>query len=219
MSTMSSDGVEDVTLADRLVRAADELIGDGPPDGVTIDRVAAAAGVSRATAFRYLGKREDLIAAVALRRAAHYVDACQADMDRYPDCFDQLAAAFRFVVREVPKDLVLREFFVVRNAPNFDADVHDLAAALLKPLFEIGQSTGAIRRDVPIADLITWTTEQVYLAMQQGDRAEEKAVDRVERFLTPALAPRSLEGSPSDIARTLIRDASASLKRALDALD
>jgi AcrR family transcriptional regulator len=206
---------EEPTIFDRLVRAADAALSRSSVEDVTIDAVAAAAGLSRATAFRQLGKRDDMVAAVALMRSTDYARACIDGMNRYPGTFEQIEEAFRFLARKIPTDPVIRAFLATRTAAGFDSDVHDLATATLGPALERGRLVGEIRTDVPMTDIITWTVEQLYLAMQQTDRSDKAIGERVRSFLTPALAPRL---RADDALRLRLDVVSAALDEARQAL-
>lgn len=52
-----------------ILRATEELLREHSPDEVSIDRVAAAAGVGKGTVFRRFGDRHGLMLALVMRRA------------------------------------------------------------------------------------------------------------------------------------------------------
>jgi AcrR family transcriptional regulator len=215
MSQMSRD-VDEFSLVAPLVRVADLALRTGSVDSVTIDTVAAQAGVSRATAFRQLGRRDDMIVAVALLRAGEYTKVCIEEMDREFGTFAKIEAGFLYLVQVLPADPVMNELLVIRTAAELDVDAHDLATALLGPVFERGRLDGQVRVDVPMSDIVTWTLEQLYLAMQQRDRSEEVIRKRVRAFLTPAL---SVRGRPDDAVRAHADKVAAALESAQRALD
>src|SRR5262245_7197879 len=99
----------------RLVQAADSVITTRGIDSTTIDAVALAAGVSRATAFRHLGKREDMIVAVGVRRAATYGRECTTRMNVYQNALAQLEIAFQYLARAIPDDDVMKELLTLRT--------------------------------------------------------------------------------------------------------
>jgi AcrR family transcriptional regulator len=177
------------SVLDRLVSAADAALLDVDIDAVTIQAVALAAGVSRATAFRQLGTREDMIVAVAMLRAARYARSCVAEMHHYTSVFDMIEIAFLYLARELPADPVMRALFMVQTAADIGDEAGELATATLGPVIEQGRSCGVIRTDVSAERVMSWIVEQLYLAIQQPDRADDAVRERVRLFLIPALTP------------------------------
>ncbi|WP_140694344.1 TetR/AcrR family transcriptional regulator [Mycolicibacterium hodleri] len=209
---------DESSVVDRLVRAADAELGRDDLQTVTIDVVAAAAGISRATAFRHLGRREDMIVAVALRRAASYAEACVNEINGHSGTFAQLEVAFLYLVRELPNDPVIRELLVIRTAAELDSEAHELVTSTLGPVYERGRRAGQIRIDVPIGDIITWTVEQLYLAMQQRDHSERAIRKRVQGFLAPALSMQGGGDAASALVQARIDVVCATLDEARQAL-
>jgi len=118
-------------------------------DGANMNDVAAAAGVARATVYRYFPNREALldelvhaaIDDVDARLAAARIDAVPVD--------DGVARAVRALL-DVGDAFVL----LVRQHQNTDAERYD--RSLLRPLrelFERGQADGQVRRDIASARL------------------------------------------------------------------
>jgi len=189
---------------DRLVNAADGALRAGGPDAVTIEAVAAAAGVSRATAFRQLGKREDMIVAVGLLRAERYARACADEVATKETAFDQLQSAFEFVINELPGDPVMRALTNVRTIADLADDIHELVTETFGPVVELGRASGQIRVDVSTEQVVRWVVEQLYLAIQDRDRSVDAVRDRLSTFVFPALAPGSASHSSSAAALTQV---------------
>jgi AcrR family transcriptional regulator len=61
--------------------------------------VAAEAGVSRGSVYRYFADRDALVEAVLERTADRFVAASEPELDRAPDLAGQLAAAVMFILR------------------------------------------------------------------------------------------------------------------------
>jgi AcrR family transcriptional regulator len=186
----------------RLVQAADSVISTGGIDSASIDAVALAAGVSRATAFRQLGKREDMIVAVGVLRAATYARECVALMGAHRTAFTQLESAFQYLVRTIPDDPVMNEVLALRTADELRADVREASLAILEPPIELGRQQGQIRSDLETERLVHWIIEQLYLALQQRDRSEESVRARVYDFIAPALAGGPATHTSAATART-----------------
>lgn len=204
-------------MVDRLVRAADLAFRRDGVEGVSIDAVAADAGVSRATAFRHLGKRDQMILAVTLLRSRRFASECTVLMNQHVGAFAQLEAAFVYLVRELPDDPVVRELFAMRAPDDLGPGTHEQAVRTLGPAVESGRAAGEIRRDVSVDQIIDWTVEQLYLAVQQADRTEAAVIDRVRTFLAPALAA-DRERVVSTNLRSRVETLESALKHAGQAL-
>ena len=222
---LMSTSVEDTrdqraTVRDRLIRAADLALRRYGVDQVSIDAVAAAAGVSRATAFRQLGGRDQMIIAVALSRSHRFARECSAVMARYVGAFAKLEAAFVYLVGELPSDPIIRELFALTPGGDFGPEAHAIAAATFGPAIEAGRAAGEVRHDVPTDEMVRWTVEQLYLAVLQTDRTDAAVIRRVRAFLAPALgAHRDSEFSGSALSRIQSMDfALGQAREALTAL-
>ena len=206
------------SVRDRLIRAADAALQRDGADGVSIDAVAAEAGVSRATAFRQLGKRDDMIVAVALVRSRRCTGECAVLMRRHTGVIAKLEAAFVHLVRELSSDPIVRLLFASRAPDDLGPGVREEAVAILGPVIEAGRAAGEIRTDISLDQIIDWTVEQLYLAMQKVDRSEGAVVDRIQTFLAPALAA-DRERLVSSHLRSRIETLDAALQQGAQALD
>ena len=188
MST-STDHTADqpATVRGRLIHAADVALQRYGPDQVSIEAVAAAAGVSRATAFRQLGGRDQMIIAVALSRSHRFARECSAVMARHVGAFAKLEAAFIYLVAELPNDPIIRELFVLTPGGDFVPEAHAIATATLGPAIEAGRAAGEVRDDMSTDEMVRWIAEQLYLAVLHTDRSDGAVTRRVRAFLTPAL--------------------------------
>jgi AcrR family transcriptional regulator len=219
MSTSASDnrGEEGSVLA-RLTRAADLVLRRDGVDNVSMEAVASEAGVSRATAFRQLGGRDQMIVTVALWRARRYADECIALMGQQVGAFAKLEAAFVYLVAALSNDAVVRELFALRPADDLGPGAHALAVATFGPAIDEGRSAGEFRTDVPVDDIVDWTTEQLISAVRQKDHSDEAVIRRVRMFLTPALADHRTGAVPSNI-RSRIDTLESTLGQVMKALE
>ncbi|MUL65983.1 hypothetical protein BOO86_16015 [Mycobacterium sp. CBMA 234] len=209
------------TVRDRLISAADAALRKNGVDSMTVEAVAQTAGISRATAFRQLGKREDMIVAVGVQRAADYARRCAVEMAGAATASEKLHVAFQFLVRELPEDPVMRAVVTVRTAADLTIDVHDLLAETFGPVVDTGRVSGEIRADVPAEQVILWIVEQLYLAIQQPDRDPVAVRDRLRLFVFPALAPTAVASASSASVRAHVDGLAAALQdaeRAVSAL-
>jgi AcrR family transcriptional regulator len=205
------------SVRDRLIRTADVWLRHHAVDQLSIEAVAAAADVSRATAFRKLGGRDQLVVAVALARSDRFVRECATEMAGHVGVFAKLEAAFLYLVGELPHDPIIREFFALKSAGDFGPEADVLANATLGPAIEAGRATGEVRDDVPTEEIVHWTIEQLYLAVLQTDRSPAAVVKRVRTYLTPALSARRTHEFSGSI-RSRIESLDFALDRAREAL-
>jgi AcrR family transcriptional regulator len=186
----SGGWAEPDSVRDRLIRAGDEWLHRHGVGQLSIGAVAEAAGVSRATAFRKLGGRDQLVVAIALARGDRFARECSAQMAARVGAFAKLEAAFLYLVGELPNDPIIRELFALRSPDDLGPEADALATATLGTVIEAGQAAGEVRDDMPTSDIVHWTVEQLYLAVVQADRSPAAVVKRVRTFLTPALSAR-----------------------------
>jgi AcrR family transcriptional regulator len=209
--------IKEPSVLDRLVSAADTALLDVDIDAVTIQAVAVAAGVSRATAFRHMGTREDMIVAVAMLRGARYARTCAIEMDRCTSVFDKIETAYLYLTRELLDDPVMRALFMVQTAADIGDEASELAMATLGPVIDQGRANGIIRTDVSAERIMAWIVEQLYLAIQQTDRTDAAVRERVRLFLIPALTPDRITMSRSGHWTVQLDAVSDALSHAVEA--
>lgn len=205
------------SVRDRLVRTADVWLHRHRVGELSIEAIAAAAHVSRATAFRKLGGRDQLVLAVALARSDRFALECATEMARHVGAFAKLEAAFLYLVRELPNDPIIRELFALKSAGDFGPEADAIANTTLGPAIEAGRAAGEVRDDVPIAEIVHWTVEQLYLAVLQTDRSPAAIIKRVRTYLTPALSTHRTHQLSGSI-RSRIASLDFALEQARDAL-
>ncbi|ORV48256.1 hypothetical protein AWC05_06930 [Mycobacterium florentinum] len=204
-------------LRARLIRAADVWLRHHGVDQLSIEAIAAAARVSRATAFRKLGGRDQLVVAVALARSDRFTRECTTEMARQVGTFAKLEAAFLYLVRELPNDPIVREFFALKPAGDFGPEADAIANATLGPAIEAGRAAGEVRDDVPVDEIVHWTVEQLYFAVMQTDRSPDAVINRVRTYLAPALSAHRTDQFSGSI-RSRVESLDSALEQARAAL-
>jgi AcrR family transcriptional regulator len=99
-----------------IIDAATVAFASGGATATTIDDVARAAGVSRATVYRYAGGRDDLIVQVALRRFDEWVDGVVTHVARFDTVADIITEAIVWTARTVEHDPSLGALFAAGTA-------------------------------------------------------------------------------------------------------
>ena len=177
---MSSDG----TLRDehkratreRIVRAVAELVADAHPAAVSVPAVAARAGVSVATVYRYFPTKEALLDASAMVLGG---DGTVATLDAYPSSFDDVARVlpeqFAAIARQIPiarnqlASPLGRQLRQVRWATKQAAMATALQGEGIDPTSSEGERLAAV------ADVLTSSTAVLELHDKAGIPIDEAA--------------------------------------------
>ena len=78
----------EVDLRERLVAATAALIDEEGPLAVRVDKIARRAGCSRATVYRYVADKDELVREVLVSRSAEIAERLEADIDENGDPAD-----------------------------------------------------------------------------------------------------------------------------------
>jgi AcrR family transcriptional regulator len=210
--------IEDGTVKDRLIRAADSEIAAHGVNAVQMDLVAKVAGVSRATAFRQLGSVSEMLVQVALLRARRHVAAVEALMATKTGVFAKLEAALVYTARELPSDPSISALIAQHSASVHDPRVHQVAVDCMGPVLDEGQRSGQVRTDIGIGEMVDFLVEQTYLAAEEIQRSDDETRRRFRHFMIPGLAASS-GSSGEHVSRTMeVQDAVAVAVEALNNL-
>ena len=91
-------------IRERLLDSAEACVERFGPSKTSMEDVARAAGVSRATVYRYFDNRDDVLGAVASRQAAEVAaEALGYLAERYDNMSDWIVEGLLFSLREIPK--------------------------------------------------------------------------------------------------------------------
>ena len=188
--------IEDATVRDRLIRAADAEIAERGMESVQMEAVAIRAGVSRATAFRQLGNVAEMLVEVALLRARRHTAAVESVMATKIGVFNKIETALIYTSRELSVDPSISALIAQRSTSAHHPRVHRLALDSMGPVLLEGQRTGEVRTDLGIDEMIDFLVEQTYLTAEELDRSDAAIRRRFRHFIVPALAANN--GSPGE---------------------
>lgn len=183
---------------DRLIDAAEQCFARYGVAKTTVEDVASAAGVSRATVYRYFdGGRDELILAVLMREASKFLGRLDRRLDRQRSFADALVEGVVYTLREIRGEQQLALLF----APEIAGHTGSIAGAsealfratteFLRPLLEDAQRSGDMRNDVDIDDAAEWILRTILsLLTVQGPvrRSDARLRQFLHAFLVPALA-------------------------------
>ncbi|CAM3249021.1 TetR family transcriptional regulator [Mycobacterium intermedium] len=176
--------------ADRILDAAERLFTERDPESVGMNEIAAAAGCSRATLYRYFESREALRIAYVHRETHRLGRQVLSGADDDEDPRERLVSSILATLRMVRESPPLAAWFLATRAP-IGARMADqsevitaLAASFLHSLGLVSQTDGApsiVERRARWAVRII-----VSLLMFPGrDEADERAM--IEEFLAPVM--------------------------------
>lgn len=162
----------------------------------TIEDVAQASELSRATVYRECGNREALLLAVAARDAERLASEAERYLQRFDDVGAWIVEGMLFCLREIPKRSVLSQLvtggsFAASNRLVLTSDrMLAIGAEILRPTFELARREGLLHGDLELDSLIEWVLRIVmsYLAVPGPlSRSEEDLRLQLRNLLLPAV--------------------------------
>lgn len=104
-----------------LLEVAQECIAGHGFSKVTLSDVAAAAGVTRPTVYRYFGSAEELLNAAAVTASGGYLERTRSRAMALDDPVDRVVEAMVISISEIPDDPYLVELFQMRHVVSVHA--------------------------------------------------------------------------------------------------
>lgn len=188
---------------ERLLDAAEACLRRYGLSKTTVEDVARAAGVSRATVYRQIGSRDALVLAVAAREAERCAAAAMDHLQQFDDIGSWVVEGVLFCLRDIPKRPVLAQL----GAPQDWADASRLVlrsermlaigSDLLRPMFERARREGLLAPSVELDAFIEWGLRIVmsFLAMPgPARRSEEELRQLLRTMLLPAIVQEGARG-------------------------
>ncbi|HEY3686572.1 MAG TPA: TetR/AcrR family transcriptional regulator [Streptosporangiaceae bacterium] len=149
------------TVRERIVRAAEECFESHGVAKTTVETIAAAAGMSRATVYRHFsGGKDEVIREVVVRDVGDFLAEAEKRLRGRVSAGDALVDSIMGAVAFVRGRPRLALLF----APEFagqtgkitggDAALAELVTAYVRPYFDQAQAAGQIRAEVDVADAV-----------------------------------------------------------------
>lgn len=162
----------------------------------TMEDVARAASVSRATVYRYFTDRDSLVAESVTRRARANMGPARAGIARWTAIEDKLVEGICEDIRKGMLDpmmhrLVSPEEMILSTALLTDSGrAVELTYELWEPVLAAAQRTGEIRPELDLRLVCEWISEIEIMYISRGAE-EASSLDRVREkiraFVVPAL--------------------------------
>jgi AcrR family transcriptional regulator len=185
-------------LRARLVAATAEIVAEDGPLAVRVEDVARRAGCSRATVYRYVADKDELVREVLVERSAAIAERLEAEIDEDGDPADWIVEGLlrhADAVRAEPWYQALERqgaTEAVARVGGGPAAVIGLAAPLVARFLSRIEARGALRRDITLEQATEWLVV-VHLgllgpAVLQRTRQDRAAMLR--RFVAYSLLDR-----------------------------
>jgi AcrR family transcriptional regulator len=166
----------------------------------TVEDIATAAGISRATVYRYASGRDDLILAVLMRSADQFFTRLGRRLLRPTGSMsDRIVEGILYTLDQIRTDENLRLLFAA-EAVGVTGTIAGASEALfarsadyLRPLLSRAQADGELRADLNADELAEWLIRIILsLLTVQGPKPRSRKEIRtmLEHYLVPALGSR-----------------------------
>lgn len=195
--------MSDLSLRDRILEAAEECFATHGVVETTMDHLVHASGVPRATLYRHVGNKEQMILAVALRHMDEVLARIEDIMASYDDLGDGLVRAVDYVVEVAStQELVGVQFapatgsarLVRLTEPTREAIVERLVGFMSRVL-EPFRARGQVRDGLLDAEAAAWLSVVLAgLVLAPDTIPSEYREHMVRRMLLPAFEAESTTG-------------------------
>jgi AcrR family transcriptional regulator len=128
----------------------------------TVEDVARAAGVSRATVYREFGNRDEILLAVVAREAGRVAAEAELHLGRFDDVGSWIVEGMLFCLSEIPRRPVLAMLLAPEDVGRTSRLVFTseqlgaIGADMLRPIFEPAHRAGLLRESVELKTLMDW---------------------------------------------------------------
>ena len=176
----------------RVLDAAERCMDRFGPRRVSMSDVAAEAGLSRGSVYRYFADRDSLVTAVLERTADRFVAASEPEVDAARDLAGQVGAAAVYILRNRTDDT--DSLF----ATLLSARTHDLFDRWVDfwvPRLQAARARGELRGGLELRAAGEWIVRMLLsFAVMPGDSADDPAA--IRRFFRAHLV-RGLGPAPA----------------------
>ncbi len=183
-------------VRERLLDAAEGCFAQYGPQKTSMEDVARAAGMSRATVYRYFENRDALLLGVASRQATALATEAISYLAQFDDIADWLVEGLIFTLREIPERPVFASLVTSldsRSASSLflgSSGMIQIGVNVLRPMFGTAEQQGLLREDVDIDMVIEWLLRILwtYLNAPSQVAADDEGMRKLFRMmLIPAI--------------------------------
>ena len=196
VATAASDDTRTKPVRERLLDAAEGCLEQFGPQKTSMEDVARAAGMSRATVYRYFENRDALLLGVASRQASSLAAEAISYLAQFNTISDWLVEGLLFTLRELPSRPVFASLVTSldsRASGNLflgSTGLVQIGVNVLQPIFANAMAQGRLRDDVDPEMLVEWLLRVLwtYLNTPSQVATDEEGMRKLFRMmLIPAV--------------------------------
>ena len=198
----ASDDTKAKPVRERLLDAAEGCLEQFGAQKTSMEDVARAAGMSRATVYRYFENRDALLLGVASRQASALAAEAINYLSRYDTISDWMVEGLLFTLRELPRRPVFASLVTSldsRSSGNLllgSTGLIQIGVNVLGPVFANAKEQGLLRDEIEPEMLIEWLLRMLwtYLNAPSQVAADEEGMRKLFRMmLIPAVLKDSAD--------------------------
>lgn len=182
------------TSRERIIDAAEECFGRFGVSKTTVEDIAAAAGLSRATVYRSItGGRDELILAVILRDLRRFLDRLTVRLAGETSVNDTIVEGVLDAVTFMRDDPKISQLLVPEAAGHTQAAIAGAVEQVLalcgdhvRPYFEVAQREGTLRPDIDVEGSIEFLFRIISSMIAL---ARNRSADETRSFLRTYVVP------------------------------
>jgi AcrR family transcriptional regulator len=182
-----------------LLTAAEECFAQFGIAKTTMEDIARAASLSRATVYRYFADREALITELVVRRARANMDKAREYIKRWPTVEERIVEGICRDIRKGHSDPMVNRLVSPESMAlsvqllNVSGRAVELTHELWGPILADEQAAGTIRADLDLRMISEWISEMEIMYISQYDDdgdALERIRTKLRTFVAPAIVGR-----------------------------
>jgi len=196
------DDTKSKPVRERLLDAAEGCLEQFGPQKTSMEDVARAASMSRATVYRYFENRDALLLGVASRQAANLATEAIAFLPQFHTISDWLVEGCLFTLREIPKRPVFASLVTSLDSTAASklllgsTGMIQIGVNVLRPMFANAKQQDLLRDDIDIDMLIEWLLRVLWTYLNAPSQVATDE-DSMRKLFHMMLIPAVLKDSTS----------------------
>jgi len=192
----ASDDSKTKPVRERLLDAAEGCLEQFGPQKTSMEDVARAAGMSRATVYRYFENRDALLLGVASRQSSALAAEAINYLAQFNTISDWMVEGLLFTLREIPRRPVFASLVTSLDSRASGSlflgstGLVQIGVNVLQPIFANAKAQGLLRDDVDPEMLVEWLLRVLwtYLNAPSQVATDEEGMRKLFRMmLIPAV--------------------------------